>query len=144
MLNVRGSEWLLHVNLMRLKEGSCLSPPLPQITPQLPPCSAMHARLARSVCFTCRHFHYQTFISLSLPPQALTARGEASLQGWDWACGVLAVAPGRVIGFLKGGVWRDYSVLLGVSQPGDSYCGQSLWSQWDSKACKSAWNLSFS
>lgn len=121
--NALRSEQLLDLDLIRWKEGSGLSPPAQP----------------RSN----RHFHHQTFISLSPPSQAFAGRGEASPRGWNLAHGVWAAAPGRMMELLKGGIWRDYSIA-GRPQPGDSYRRQSLWSQWDWKACKSVWNLVFS
>lgn len=123
ILNALRSEQLLDLDLIRWKEGSGCSPPAqPRST---------------------RHFHRQIFVSLSPPAQIFAGRGEAWPQGWGWARGGWAAAPGWVMGLLKGGIWRDYSIA-GRPQPSDSYCRQSLWSQWDWKAWKSVWNSAFS
>ena len=144
MLNAIGSEWLLDLDLIRLKEGSCLSP---HTAPHNPPAAPVlsHARWAhqgrgfRLSAFPSSDFYFPFTPSPSFNGERRSIAAGLRLGSWGLSCSTWS--DDRV--FER----RNMKGLLCIAerpQPGDSYRRQSLWSQWDCKACKSVWNLAFS
>lgn len=144
ILNALRSEWLSDLDLIRLKEGSCLSP---ATAPNNPWATSMLSHACRACrghgfclsAFPSSDFYFPFTPSPSFNRERRSVAAGLRLGSWGLSCGTWS--DDRV--FERRNM-KGLLCIAGRPQPGDSYRRQSLWSQWDCKACKSVWNLAFS